>query len=249
MRKSMALIVAGSLLVTGCTAPFTEAPVATNFEATEQRKLQSAYHWQVIADDAARQLLQQLESTLCTPNQPVCTRGLHEGKKLYIRPQETDNQFHRAFRTSLMSALIKANVFRITKNPYDKDVLVINVDTEYVRWADRARRDPVMGEMTTLTSGLWVLRNAYRNISPGTAMVGAAVSADVYFAANAKYAKGPRPKHELMVSVTAADQQYFYANVTNVYYTTERDFYSLYAHKQPPPNLPKLPYTKVRVVE
>lgn len=249
MRKCMALVLTGCLLVTGCTAPFTEAPVATNFEATEQRKLQSAYHWHVIADDAAKQLLQQLESTLCVPNQPVCSRGLHEGKKLYIRPQATDNQFHRVFRTRLMSALIKANVFRITQNPSDKDVLVINVDTEYVRWADRARRDPVMGEMTVLTSGLWVLRNAYRNVSPGAAMVGAGISADVYFAANAKYAKGPRPKHELMVSVTAMDQQYVYANITDVYYTTERDFHNLYAHKQPPPDLPKLPYTKVRVVE
>lgn len=241
------MLASSLLLLAGCTAPYTEAPIATNFKASEQRKLQSAHHWQVIADDAAQQLLKQLESTLCKPNQPVCSRGLHEGKKLYIRPLAKDNQFHRAFKTSMMNSLINANVFRITKNPYDKDVLIIDVTTEYVRWADRARRDPVMGEMTTLTSGLWVLRNAYRNASPGTAMVGAAVSADVYFAANAKYAKGPRPKHELMVSVTASDPQYYYANITNVYYTTERDFHTLYMYKEPPPKLPRLPSSKVRV--
>lgn len=241
------LVLAGSIFLAGCTAPFTEAPVATNFEASEQRKLQSAQHWQVIADDAASQLLQQLEGTLCAPNQPVCSRGLHEGKKLYIRSLETDNQFHRAFKLSLMNSLIKANVFRVATRPNDKDVLVIDVATEYVRWAERARRDPVMGEMTVLTSGLWVLRQTYDHVSPGAAMVGAAVSADAYFAYNSKFAKGPRPRHELMVSVSVADQQYYYANTVNVYYTTERDFYSKYAYRQPPPKLPKLPVTKVRV--
>lgn len=45
------LVLAGSIFLAGCTAPFTEAPVATNFEASEQRKLQSAQHWQVIAED------------------------------------------------------------------------------------------------------------------------------------------------------------------------------------------------------
>lgn len=38
MRKCMALVLTGCLLVTGCTAPFTEAPVATNLEVIEEQK-------------------------------------------------------------------------------------------------------------------------------------------------------------------------------------------------------------------
>lgn len=246
MRTRTVSLLAGCIFLAGCTAPFTEAPKATKFKATEQRKLQSAYHWKVIADDAAAQLLAQLETTLCTRHQSVCTRGLHEGRKLYIKQRYEDTQFQRAFKQSLMTALIAANVFRITKNPNDSDVLIIDVNTEYVRWADRARRDPMLGEMSTLTSGLWVLRHVYRNVSPGAAMVGAGMSIDAYFAANPKLARGPRPKHELVVSVSASDDQYYYANTNNVYYTTEKDFYPHHhVHKRLP--APQLPFSKIPV--
>ena len=87
--------------------------------------------------DVVVQLLAQLETTLCTRHQSVCTRGLHEGRKLYIKQRYEDTQFQRAFKQSLMTALIAANVFRITKNPNDSDVLIIDVNTEYVRWAEK----------------------------------------------------------------------------------------------------------------
>lgn len=238
------LLLCGGLLA-GCSTPFSEVPHATKFEASGQPKLQSAYHWQLIADDAARELLQQLERTRCVPNQPVCSRGLHEGTKLYIKPKVTDNQFHRAIKLSLMNALLKANVYRLTKNPYGSNVLTVDVDTEYVRWADRARRDPLYGEMTLLASGLWVMRNA----STDAALLSAGVTADAYFSARAKRARGPQPQHELMLSTTVADSEYYYAQSLNLYYTTERDFHSLYAKKKPPPDLPRLPSGQVRVVE
>lgn len=245
MRLFVAVVMLGASLLAGCTAPYTEAPHSIKFDESDQRKLQSAHHWQVIADDAARQVLQQLESTRCVPNQPVCRRGLHEGTKLYIKPKATDNQFHRAFKISLRSALLKANLFRITKNPHDENVLMVDVDTEYVRWAGRAHKDPFVGEMTALATGLWVLRNA----STDVALLGAGVSADIYFAKRSRYSRGPRPRHELMVSVTVSDSQYYYADSVNVYYTTERDFHNLYAEKKPPLNLPGLPSNQVHVTD
>lgn len=238
------LLLCGGLLA-GCSTPFSEAPHATKFEVSGQPKLQSAHHWQLIAEDAARELLRQLEQTRCVPNQPICSRGLHSGTKLYIKPRLTDNQFHRAFKLSLMNALLKANVYRITRSPSDSDVLTVDVDTEYVRWAERARRDPVYGEMTMLASGLWVMRNA----STDAALLSAGITADAYFSARAKRARGPQPQHELMLSTTIADSQYYYAQSLSVYYTTERDFHNLYAKKKPPLDLPKLPSGQVRVVE
>lgn len=207
MHKRIITLLAGSILAAGCTAPYTEAPIATNFKASEQQKLQSASHWQVIADDAAEQLV----------------RSLPAGKRaLYIKQTVGDSNFQQAFNQKLMGSLISAG-YPVMKQPGNADLEVV-VKTDYVRWADRAKRDPVMGEITTLTGGLWVLRNIYRHGSPGAAMMGAAVSADVYFAANSKYANGPRPKHELVVTITASDSRQYYANVSSVYYTTERDF-------------------------
>lgn len=212
---------AGSILLAGCQklkVPYTEAPVATNFEKTEQNKLQSASHWQMIVDRTVLELKRKLPS----------------GKPLYIRQTPEDSKFQRAFNQKLMNQLI--NDYVVQKHPGDGAVTV-EVKTDYVKWADRARRDPVMGEITLLTGGLWVLRNIYVHGSPGAAMMGAAVSADAYFAANSKLAKGPRPKHELVVSVVASDSNRFYANETNVYYTTERDFHN-YAEQLAATRLP-----------
>lgn len=215
MRSRLVVLLAGGVLISGCTAPFTEAPVATNFEASEQQKFQSARHWQVIADDTVAQLLQTLPS----------------GKNaLYIPMSGEDSKFQRAFKQQMMSRLISKG-YPVMKSPVNA-ALTLDVNTDYVRWTKRADRDPVLGEITALTSGLWVLRNIYRHTSPGAAMIGAAVSADAYFAYNSQFANGPRPKHELVVSVTASDSSRYYANTTNVYYTTERDFHN-YASQLP----------------
>lgn len=208
MHKRIVTLLAGSVLLAGCTAPFTEAPVATNFKATEQNKLQSAAHWQVIANDTAAQLIR----TLPVGKQP-----------LYIKQSPEDSKFQQAFNQQLISSLIAAG-HPVMKHPSTIGGLVVEVQTSHVSWDKRAKRDPVMGEMTTLAGGLWVLRNIYNHGSPGAAMMGAAVSADVYFAANSKYAKGLRPKHELVVTVSASDSDRYYANATNVYYTTAGDF-------------------------
>ncbi|NLY16037.1 MAG: hypothetical protein GXZ05_06605 [Gammaproteobacteria bacterium] len=219
MHKRIVTLLAGSILLAGCQnlkVPYTEAPVATNFEKTEQSKLQSAAHWQQIAQDTAAQLAASLPS---------------DKRTLYIRQSAEDSKFQRAFNQKLMSALI-ASGYAVMKHSEAMGSVTVEVKTDYVKWADRAKRDAVMGEITMLTGGLWVLRNIYVHGSPGAAMMGAAVSADAYFAANSKLAKGSRPKHELVVSVVASDNNRFYANETNVYYTTEKDFYN-YASQLP----------------
>ena len=42
MHQRILTIIAGTMLLAGCAAPYTEAPTATNFEASKQHKLQSA---------------------------------------------------------------------------------------------------------------------------------------------------------------------------------------------------------------
>lgn len=215
MRKQMVAMLASGFFLSGCTAPFTEAPVATNFKASEQQKFQSAQHWQMIADDTVEQLVQTLPA----------------GKSaLYIPREAEDSNFQRAFKQRLMSKLISKG-YPVMKNATN-NTLVLDVKTDYIRWTERASRDPVLGEMTALSGGLWVLRNIYQHTSPGAAMMGAAVSADAYFAYNSKFSSGPRPKHELVVSVSVSDSDRYFANTTNVYYTTERDFHN-YASQLP----------------
>ena len=220
MHKRIVTLLAGSILLAGCTAPFTEAPTATNFKQTDQRKFQSAAHWQMIVDHTVSGL----------------KRNLPSGKPLYIRQTPEDSKFQKAFNQKLMQALL-AKGYPVMKNLNTPGTLEVEVKTDYVRWKDRPARDPIMGEMTTLAGGLWVLRNIGKHTSAGAAMMGAAVSADVYFAVNSKYAKGPRPKHELVVSTTVSSSDRFYANVTNVYYTTEKDFHN-YATQLAPTRLP-----------
>lgn len=216
MHKRIVTLVASTMLLAGCVAPYTEAPVATNFEAEKQKKLQSASHWQLIAEDTAAQLIRALPST----QQP-----------LYVIQNAQQSKFQNAFNQQLISSLISAG-YPVMKHPNGNRTLTVDVKADPVRFTKNPNRTPVVGEATTLAGGLWVIRNIYRNTSPGAAMMAGTVSYDIYNYLNSEYASGPTPKTELVVTASVSDSDRYYANSTNVYYTTDTEWHN-YAAQLP----------------
>lgn len=210
MHKRIVTLLAGSILLAGCVGPYSEAPVATNFKTERQNKLQSASHWQLIAEDTAAELLKSLPNT----QQP-----------LYVKQTAQQSHFQTAFNQQLISSLIAAG-YPVMKNAHTSGVLTVEVKANPVRFSEHSKRTPVVGETTMLAGGLWVLRNLYRNSSPGSAMMGGAVAYDVTRLLNSKNAAGPTPKTELVVTASVSDDNRYYANVSNVYYTTETDWHN-----------------------
>lgn len=210
MHKRIFTLVASTMLLAGCVAPYTEAPVATNFKKEDQKKLQSASHWQLIAEDTSAQIIQALPRT----QQP-----------LYVVQNAEQSPFQKTFNQQLISSLIAAG-YPVMKHPNDGYTLTVDVKADPVRFSNQPKRTPHAGEATTIAGGLWVLRNIYRNTSPGAAMMGTALSYDIYNFLNSKNASGPTPKTELLVTASVSDNNRYYANSTNVYYTTDNDWHN-----------------------
>lgn len=199
-----------TILLAGCAAPYSEAPTATNFKTEKQKKLQSASHWQIIAEDTSAQLIRVLPNT-----KPA----------LYVVQNAEQSPFQKTFNEQLISSLIAAG-FPVMKNANNPHTLTVDVKASPVRFSEHAKRSPNIGEGTTLAGGLWVLRNIYKHGSAGAAMMGGAASYDIYNYINSENAAGKTPKTELLVTATVSDNNRYYANSSNIYYTTDNDWYN-----------------------
>ncbi|MDH1212964.1 hypothetical protein N5C38_18130 [Pseudomonas chengduensis] len=204
-------LLAAALFSVGCATPFTPVPVAVNFPHAKQEKLQAASHWQLIAEDTARQLI----------------RSLPDDRPLYVSQPATQSPFARVFSQQLISSLLSAG-YPIYKRDNGSGVLVVEVSAEPVRFSPNRLQYRYVGTATTLTSGLWVLRNIYRNVSPGAAMVSAAAGLDAAEWYHSEFAKGPTPEIELVVNTSISDQYRYYAQTSSAYYTVDPEW-RLYA--------------------
>lgn len=219
-KKTIMALTIGASLLAGCAAPFSEKPTATNFQTEQQHKLQSVAHWQLVAQDTSAELVKALPTT-----KPA----------LYVAQEGEQSAFQVAFNEQLISSLVAAG-FPVVKQQVG-NVLTVNVKAVPVRFSDSGRRTANAGEGTVLAGGLWVLRNIYSNVSPGAAMMGGAVSYDVYNYVNSEKAAGRTPKTELLVTTTVSDGHRYHASTSNAYYTTESDWYH-YTTAKPVPKHP-----------
>ena len=50
MALKLVTAVAAAVILSGCATRYTPAPLAANFPASKQAKLQASYHWGIVAD-------------------------------------------------------------------------------------------------------------------------------------------------------------------------------------------------------
>src|SRR5476649_278700 len=68
MALKSAMAMAAGLMLAGCAADYTPTPLAANFPATLQPKLQAAYHWAVITDNIEKHVREELKKN---PPRPI----------------------------------------------------------------------------------------------------------------------------------------------------------------------------------
>lgn len=209
MKKLIFGLVVGTALFTGC-ARHSETPIATNFPFQKQQKLQAASHWQLIAQDTAKNLIS----------------AVPERRPLYVRQSEQQSQFEKAFTQQLIGSLTAAG-YPVMKHANRPDTLTVDVSAEPLRFSKGRRQYKTTGSLTALTGGLWVLRNIYENVSPGAAMVTAAATVDTTQWLRSEFASGPTPQTEIIVTTSVSSADRYYAQNSSAYYTTDSDW-SLY---------------------
>jgi hypothetical protein len=208
-------IIAGSTLL-ACAAPYGGAPVATNFPASNQPKLQAAAHWAIVAEKSAEALLRSLTpGGACADPGAICPR-------VYVRPAAQQTVFAQNFRAAFITALVGHKV-AVVHTP-SAGAVAIDIDVQTVRFSpDRQNR---FLPATAVYAGAWAVYGLAANASPAAAgLAGAAIVGgyDAWRWASSETASGPTPQTEVLVTVSAADATRYLGRVAAVYYAADSD--------------------------
>ena len=164
------LLLLASVFVISCTS---QIPIATNYEYTEQQKMQAAHHWNVLAADVVYQLQQNNRISSDTPMYVVPKfylpgqedTTIFTATKLLTAVEESDRlvtiPFKRAYQNYLIAQLVNAG-YNIVDNA-EAAVLQMTFDVQLVKHADRPVRSPyVIGKLGRILAG--AADGAYINV-------------------------------------------------------------------------------------
>ena len=181
-------------------------PVAGNFDLTEQKKVRSAGHWQVISRDAAKETLKMLDEA-----------GVASNARLAVVAPEKASGFEKTFHDMLTTELVRSGR-RVA--PSNQNVVQVSYTVQVVEHkSDRPHHIP--GIYTMLTAGVGVvygLRNQHLDAQLA-GVLGGAVVADY---ASSVYSGGPT-HHELVLTTSAGTPDQILARKTDVYYIEDAD--------------------------
>lgn len=210
MKRSIVLASALVILMSGCAiTPYSEAPTPKNYARTDQMKVQAGEHWKIIANDLATSVLKNIDKS----------------KIIYLNAPSVQSDFNDAMHTLLISAMVNKGI-TVVKSSANAN-LSIDMSTNVLKFTKDRDRD-LVGTPTALTAGLWVLPSAVRRtLNPlnvlRTSSIGLAAAWDTYHFFDSENASGDIPQNEIIVTITASDNNQYFSSISNVYYTSDTD--------------------------
>lgn len=192
-------------------ATHSEAPLAGNFPATIQPKLQAGRHWQAIAQDAAASLAQHLgRSQRCGPS-------VHPCRPLHVAEPQRQTEFSRAFINALITALVHQGV-NVSRAP--DAALVVHLDVQTVQFAANRPQYRHAGIARELGPGIWALQDVAVLAGQTPAQP---AEADALHWFRSQFSAGATPRTEIVLTLSVMDGIRYAARSTNVYYVAESD--------------------------
>lgn len=209
----MLILVGLVLLTAGCAS---QVPLAVNHPISSQRKAKAVHHWDVLADDVTTQTIIALRRA-----------GIAEGTPLFVELPTDSSAFAKAFRTLLITRMVGRGL------PVANEKLPGSIGLEYETQLVRhnsSRYAHTPGTFTTLTAGIWVIRDM---IIGNTAVMpaGLAVGALADYGAG-HFSGGATPTELLITSSIAMDKKYVMRK-SDIYYIEDADV-SLFVDKCKP---------------
>ncbi len=197
------------LLVGGCAGRIPE-PIA--YPYSQQQKMEASHHWQVLADDLANRINNELIIT-DNASKTVFVKETCGNEAKPCSPTETSS-FNEAFRDLLITNLVGYGI--PTQKQNDEETLEIHYKVQIVRHAGERMRTLQPGLLTGLSAAIVVLRNAPADLV--TLAVGAA--SDV---ANANMTINGQYEIIITTSMLAGGKYLFRAS--DIYYINDKDFW------------------------
>lgn len=191
-------------MLAGCAQ--SPIPVAGNFDLTEQKKVRSAGHWQVVSRDAVKETLKLLDEA-----------GVASNARLAVVQPEKSSGFDKVFHEMLTTELVRSGR-RVTNSA--QNVVQVSYTVQLVEHKSE-RPHFVPGIYTMLTAGVGVvygLRNQHLDAKMAGAL-GGAVLADY---ASSVYSGGPTHT-ELVLTTSAGTPDQILSRKTDVYYIEDAD--------------------------
>ena len=191
-------------LLAGCAQ--SPIPVAGNFDLTEQKKVRSAGHWQVISRDAAKETLKLLDEA-----------GVASNARLAVVAPEKASGFEKTFHEMLTTELVRSGR-RVTNSA--QNVVQLSYNVQVIEHKSE-RPHHIPGIYTMLTAGVGVAYGL-RNQHIDTKMAGVLGGAMVADYASSVNSGGPT-HHELVLTTSAGTPDQILSRKTDVYYIEDAD--------------------------
>lgn len=227
------------LFMFGCqqmrTQAQTQTPRPASYKDSTQHKMQAAEHWNILAEDVAKQIksgLTKMDSVVTQPVyvQPGC--GAPQGP---CQPHE-ESPFAQGFRDLLLTHLVREGVTTIDEIEDGALIVSNKVQVVYHRDKRSTRRYPagfVSGVATYLAAAVAVIRDAqeYGSYGAQTAAWGAAAvgGAVLYDITDGMFSK--LPHSEVVITTSIKDNNTYRMRKTDIYYINDPDYW----HYQTPP--------------
>ncbi|WP_338763351.1 hypothetical protein [Massilia sp. METH4] len=202
----------------GCAVPYSPAPIAANFPAARQEKLQAASHWNAVADHIEQRVVTEMKK--------------HPQRPFYIAADKDASPFKRAVTNQIVTSLVKDG-FVVSRTP--AGAWNVELDIQAVTFTPNRPQYRYSGAHTALATGAWVLSD----IDPAVGLVSLAGAADAFRWFHSQFAGGATPKTELIVTLSVGDQFRYYARSTSAYYVADTDR-ALYGIKEEDTQLTKV---------
>jgi len=201
-----------TMALIGCT--HRGLPMALSYPITTQYKMQSAHHWEVLAEHTAKRLAETIELTF--PNAVV-------KPSLFIRYTQDQEQipFAKAFFHLLTTKLVQKGLV-VVNNAESNNVLMIDYDMQVVQHKDRRKFYPFPGTYTGLATVFWLVAHGIDSWDDqGLAVFPLSAGADAY-AMKDFYFPGETNTEVVITTTATLGQQYLFGD-TNVYYVNTGD--------------------------
>jgi len=197
------------LLIGGCAS---RIPEPITYPYSQQQKMEASHHWQVLAEDLANRINNEL---IITDNvhKTVSVKETCGNEATPCSPTETSS-FNEAFRDLLITNLVGFGI--PTKQQKDDETLQIHYKVQIVRHASERLRTLQPGLLTGLSAAIVVLRNAPLDLI--TLAVGAASDvANSNMTFNGHY--------EIIITTSMLTGGKYIFRASDIYYINDKDFW------------------------
>ncbi len=207
---SISLAMVAAIALCSCT----ERPIPSSYVAMTQLNLQSAFHWDVLANDVADQIKVNLAS-----------RRLAD-RPVFVQPA-TETPFGEGFRTMLVTRLVNKNV-RTLVDKRD-GALVVNYEIQVVHHKKGITPEYLPLTVAYLSGAVAVVRDVFihRDTGRGILAIGGAIFGlgALNEAMGGSFLAGGPPNTEIIFTTSVAAGGEFVMRKTDCYYVNTQDYW------------------------